>query len=78
MALTNDGYLGIGTITPLQTLQVNGKALIGSATDGLFLAYGTGYASVIGYDPSDGYNSLDIRATTGIGSGIYLSSTGKI
>ncbi|MCK9570475.1 tail fiber domain-containing protein, partial [Candidatus Pacearchaeota archaeon] len=48
----------------------------GNGTTGVIIQYTTYSGGVIGYNgTSSGYNDLDLRATSGIGSGIYLNSS---
>ncbi len=73
----DNNRVGIGTNSPAAALDVNGRVLTGSATDGVYLTYNTGIGTVLGYDGS-GYNDLDLRATVTAGTGLYLPSTGNV
>jgi hypothetical protein len=81
-ALANFGNVGIGTTAPSRLLHVKKSAsgeiaIFTDGSDGILIQTAVGVGSVIGYDGS-GYNELEIRSTTGKGSGIYLKTDGNI
>jgi len=76
------GNIGIGTTNPMVLLNVKkiaggNIALIQDSSKGVLLQTLSTSAGIIGYNGSN-YNNLDIRATSGEGSGLYLTSTGNI
>lgn len=76
------GKIGFGTITPsrlVETKRVGAGeiALFGDGTEGLLLQTQGGIGGIIGYNGA-AYNDLDLRATTGTGSGIYMPKTGGV
>lgn len=76
---STSAYVGIGTITPTQRLTVAGTTAIGSSTDGVMIQTTTGYGSIVGLDTdSSAYNDIEMRASSGTGSGIYVKTTGNV
>ncbi|MFA5000463.1 MAG: hypothetical protein WC545_03835 [Patescibacteria group bacterium] len=82
MVINSSGNVGIGTTNPTRLLEVK-KASVGEiaffndGTQGLLLQTSSGVGSVIGYNGAS-YNAIDIRTVAGVGSGVYLSTSGNV
>lgn len=82
LTISQNSNVGIGTTSPSRLLSVH-KSSVGEiglfedGAQGILLQTTSGVGSVIGYDGSS-YNALDLRSTSGAGTGIYLPSTGNV
>jgi hypothetical protein len=82
LIIKENGYVGIGTSTPQYLLEVK-KATSGNiaffqdGTKGIIFQTLTSGSSIIGSNGS-AFNDIEIRATSGSGTGLYLSTTGNI
>jgi hypothetical protein len=72
------GRVGIGTTSPGYTLTAAGTQYFTSNNKGLYFFHDTTASHMVGYTPASTYNNIDIRATTGEGSQLYLNTNGNI
>ena len=68
------GNVGIGTASPLRTLEVNGQLTVGNSTDGVTLGLNGTVGTVYGLNNASGYNDLELR-TGASPIGIMIKAT---
>jgi len=80
LSITATGNVGIGTAIPeyeFHLVGAGGLALFENGTDGILLQVSSNVAGIIGHDGS-GFNPLELRAQSGVGTQLYLDTTGNV
>jgi len=72
------GNVGIGTSSPVQSLDVRGTAVVSNGSIGLFIGANDPFVDIIGIDPTTGvsFNPIKIRASNN--PDFYMDTSGNI